>query len=161
MGYALKNQSDFNCFFVTTSFYRHIAHGNVPGMYDRLGESLRYCLTRYGGNLVGYVFMPTHLHLLLMIPGRSLAPFMRDFKKFVAQKVCSDSGISASPVWEVGYDRLAIVSQRVLLVKLEYIHRNPLKAGLVKKMEEWKWSSAATYQEGSRGPLNICTDWMD
>lgn len=161
MGYAFKNQADFNCFFVTTSFHQHMALGSVPGMYKNLGSTLQFCLKKYGGSLIGYVFMPTHLHMIVMIQGKLLSPLMRDFKKFVAQKVCSDSGISANPVWEVGFDRLAIVSQEVLIVKLKYIHNNPLKAGLVGKPEDWQWSSASTYQTGKQGPLTICTDWMD
>jgi putative transposase len=129
-------------------------------MYDQLAKTLQFCLTKYGGKLVGYVFMPTHLHLLLMIPGKSLAPFMRDFKKYVAQKVCSDLGIYTCPIWEKGYDRLAIVREKVLLVKLQYIHQNPVKAGLVKNPHDWKWSSAAAYLTEADVPLPVFVDWM-
>lgn len=161
MGYAFKNQADFNCFFVTTSFHQHVALGSVPGMYNNLGSTLQFCLKKYGGSLIGYVFMPTHLHMIVMIQGKLLSPLMRDCKKLIAQKVCPKLGIVANPVWEVGYDRVAIVSEQALLVKLRYIHSNPPKAGLVAKPEDWRWSSASTYQTGTQGPLAICTDWME
>lgn len=86
---------------------------------------------------------------------------MRDFKKFVTQKISPELGIVNNPVWEVGYDRQAIISQSVLLIKLQYIHSNPIKAGLVEKMEDWPWSSASTYQTGKHGELAIFTDWTD
>jgi REP element-mobilizing transposase RayT len=161
MGYQFRQQEAFHCFFVTTSFHEHKALGNLPGMYEQLALCLEFCLTKYNAQLTGYVFMPTHLHLILFINGNKLGPLMRDFKKYIAQKVCPDLEIKTLPVWEEGFDRVAIISSKVLQVKLEYIHRNPVKAGIVGEDCEWKWSSASAYWSESDGPLPICRLWME
>ena len=161
MGYQFKSQSNYHCFFVTTSFHEHEALGKIPGMYEQLALSLQFCLEKFDASLAGFVFMPTHLHLVVMIRCDTLGPFMRDFKKYIAQRVCPELGIKRSPVWEEGFDRVAIVTSKVLQVKLEYIHRNPVKAGIVGEDCEWKWSSASAYWSESGGPLPICRLWME
>ena len=42
--------------------------------------------------------------------------------------------------------------------KLKYMHRNPVKRGLVSSPEQWRWSSYRIYTFGERGPVNM--DWM-
>jgi hypothetical protein len=43
--------------------------------------------------------------------------------------------------------------------KLRYIHRNPIKRGLVAKPEDWQWSSYRHYQTGMRGTVEIESEW--
>ena len=39
--------------------------------------------------------------------------------------------------------------------KLRYIHRNPVKRGLVASPEQWAWSSFRAYAYGERGPVRV------
>ena len=39
--------------------------------------------------------------------------------------------------------------------KLRYIHRNPVKRGLVEKPEDWAWSSFRDYLYGEKGPVRV------
>jgi hypothetical protein len=57
------------------------------------------------------------------------------------------------------YDKLAIVSEKVLRTKLKYIHDNPLKAGLVVAPEDWIWSSARAYSGYDDSALPVFKDW--
>ncbi len=53
--------------------------------------------------------------------------------------------------WQVGggYDR-NIISQKEMEEKIEYIHQNPVRRGLVKRATDWMWSSANWYADDRR-----------
>ena len=158
MGLRYQEQYLGACFFVTTSFKGHSRFGDIPGVYERLAESLSYRLDKTQAQLTAYVFMPSHIHLLLLIDGKLLASFMRDFKKYTAQKgiveLCRNQHI-----WQPRYDRQAIITLKVMLTKINYIHLNPVKAELVEKSEDWNWSSAADYLGREKGPVPVFMDW--
>ena len=145
MGLRFKEQIFRNCFFITTTFNNWKNYGYTEGVYGKLYNSIKLYLEKYDSRLLGYVFMPSHIHLLLWIDGGRLSGFMRDFKKFISQKAFKDIGINDSKIWMDGFDRVVIYSDEILLQKLDYIHRNPVKAGLVKESDDWKWSSARDY----------------
>jgi REP element-mobilizing transposase RayT len=159
MGLRFPEQIFGHCFFVTTTLADWRRLGDKEGIYQAITESLAFCLDKYSARLVAYVFMPDHIHLLLLVNGRRLAAFMRDFKKFTAQKAFPDSGVRSNPAWMPRYDRVAVYSEKVLKTKLRYIHENPVKADLVVRAEDWLWSSAADYS-GRIGPLPVWTEWF-
>ena len=103
--------------------------------------------------------MSSHIHLVLHIDGRDLASFMRDFKKYIAQKAAKELGIEGSGIWMPRYDRLAIVAEKVLRTKLNYMHNNPVKAELAVSAESWIWSSASAYAGGGESILPVFKDW--
>jgi len=47
--------------------------------------------------------------------------------------------------WQTKSYTFHIYRERKLQEKLEYIHLNPVRAGLVAKAEDWRWSSARWY----------------
>ena len=51
-----------------------------------------------------------------------------------------------------------IYTQEFLLQKMEYMHNNPIRKGLVLKPEYWRYSSARTYLNGEENDVNICMD---
>jgi len=160
MGLRFTEQICGSCFFVTTTFHNRQKHGQVDGVYSALAASLKFCLDKCQARLPGYVLMPSHLHLLLVIDGNNLGSFMRDFKKFTSQKALKDCGISNTRIWMPRYDRVAIQSEKMLREKLNYIHNNPVKAGLVEIAEKWTWSSAGSYVSDSLGPLPVWKGWL-
>ena len=159
MGLRFPPQKYGTCFFVTTTFRKWAPLGNVQGFYAALAESLVFCAAKYSALVAGYVLMPTHIHLLMFIEGSKLGGFMRDFKKFIAQKVIKDLKGGSSSVWMPRYDRLAIYSDSVPRQKLNYIHHNPVKSGLVENAEDWQWSSARDYACVSHGAIPVWKEW--
>jgi len=105
MGLRFPEQAFGGCFFVTTSFHEMKRYGDIPGIYEALAKSLIFCLDKYTARLISYVFMPSHIHFIVVIDGKRLGDFMRDFKKYVAQKEASDFGIRERPIWQYRYDR--------------------------------------------------------
>ena len=158
MSRRLPGQEFEDCFFVTTGFLDRRRLGEVEGVYEGLTENLVYYCNREKAKILGYVFMPSHIHLLLLVDGGRLAKLVRDFKKRTTQKVLSNL-IGPGPQWEQRYDRVAIWTLEVLQGKLNYIHDNPVRAGLVEKQEEWKWSSAADYILDRVGPVPVWKEW--
>lgn len=159
MGQRFPQQIFGKCFFVTTTFKDRQNFGNIEGFSDAVVESLGYSVAKYNAYIIGYVLMPNHLHLLLVVGGDKLSHFMRDFKKFVAQKVAADLGLPGGGLWMPRFDRVVIYSEDVLRTKLNYIHYNPGKRGLVSKPEDWRWSSAGDYFLGRKGMIPVWKGW--
>ena len=158
MGLRLPGQEEKNCFFVTTSFSDNRRLGNIDGVYETLAYSVEFCLTKYEAMLFAYVFMPSHIHLTLLIDGNKLSGFMRDMKKYTAEKALRQHVIDGH-LWQQRFDRVALWTYPVLETKIRYIHDNPVKAGLVDVPEEWEWSSAIDYFTDSEGRLPISKEW--
>ena len=49
---------------------------------------------------------------------------------------------STNQVWQEGFHPKLITSEKMLLQKIEYIHNNPVKRGIVSLPEHWMFSSA-------------------
>jgi len=107
---------------------------------------LQHCLHDNGKryNLHAAVVMPDHVHLLLL-PLRdekswpySLPTILKLLKGTSARGVNKLSG-SSGPVWqEESFDHV-LRSQGSFGEKLEYLRQNPVRRGLVKKPEDYKW----------------------
>jgi len=109
--------------------------------------------------------MPTHIHLLFRLEqGESIIDFMRDFKRDTSNKIkhqlqkdnkkeilkrleSYSRGYKNQKykVWMDRYDDVMISTEKVFNIKMNYIHANPVKSGLVVNMEDWKYSSYRNY----------------
>jgi REP element-mobilizing transposase RayT len=79
--------------------------------------------------------------------GWTMARIVSSWKSFTGRRL--SSLLPASPgsnavhrIWYREYWDRFIRDERHLLAAREYIHNNPVKAGLVRRPEEWEWSSA-------------------
>ncbi len=85
--------------------------------------------------LYAFVIMPNHVHFLI----RALEPIqissiIRSYKRAVSH------AIGKGPIWQ---PRFHMRMPNDALAALRYIHRNPVKAGLVESPEDYPWSSAS------------------
>ncbi len=58
-------------------------------------------------------------------------------------------------VWQKRFYDFSVWSEFKRIEKLRYMHRNPVKRGLVEQPDQWKWSSFRTYFYGERGPVRV------
>ena len=108
------------------------------------GHGQRYALE-------AYVIMPDHVHLLIQpINGWGLSKIMQGLKGFTAREINKVLGRKGSFWQDENFDHL-IRNERDWLDKLDYIHTNPVKAGLVDKPQDYPFSSMVTLY--SRGRL--------
>jgi putative transposase len=84
--------------------------------------------------------MPEHVHLLVSEPRKAtLAQAIQALKISVAKRRVE------RPFWQARYYDFNVHSSDKVGEKLRYMHRNPVKRGLVKKPEEWAWTSYRHY----------------
>ncbi len=58
-------------------------------------------------------------------------------------------------VWQKRFYDFNVWSERKHVEKLRYMHRNPVKRGLVTQPEQWGWSSFRAYAYGQRGRVRV------
>ena len=117
-----------------------------PAIADMVqGSLLTFDSQRY--RLLAWVVMPNHVHVLFQpMNGWTVAKVVAAWKKFMARKICDDCRDSSkgptAPVWHREYWDRYIRDRTHFAQVIEYIHLNPVKAGLVVTPELWRWSSA-------------------
>lgn len=159
-----------NLHFVTTTVknFEKIFANDI--YCDILINSLKFLLKRTNSRLIAYVIMPSHIHLILDISeGESLSDFMRDFKRFTSKKITettkelNEKGIldkltnnfGGFKIWMDRFDSSVITSISVLETKINYIHNNPVKAGLINEITDWKYSSARNYYADDNSVIEV------
>ena len=63
------------------------------------------------------------------------------------------------PFWPARYYDFNVHSEEKRVEKLRYMHRNPVRRGLVARPEEWRWSSFRHYRTGIEGTVEIESFW--
>ena len=107
----------------------------------------------YGSYITAYVVMPEHVHLLISEPERStLSVVIQMLKQITSQKL---RPMSVPRFWRTRYYSFPVWSERKRVEKLRYIHRNPVKRGLVARPEDWPWSSFLRWATGCDGAVEI------
>ena len=110
----------------------------------------------FGLQVYGYVVMPEHVHLLLSEPQKdTLADALKSLKQGVSRRLIGD----AEHFWQKRYYDFNIRNYAQFVEKLRYIHRNPVKAGLCERPEDWEWSSFRHYATGCEGRVEIESEW--
>jgi putative transposase len=105
--------------------------------------------------VVGYVVMPEHVHLLVSEPTLgTLDRAMQAIKLSVARRQVR------APFWQARYYDFNVWNPEKTTEKLDYMHRNPVKRGLVAKPEDWPWSSFCHYRTGCEGTVGIESFWI-
>jgi putative transposase len=140
--------------YLTFSCYRQFPHLGTAAARDLFESALERIRRRYQFLVKGYVVMPEHAHLLVSEPRKhSLASAIKALKLSVALRR------SERPFWQARYYDFNVWSAEKEIEKLRYIHRNPVKRGLVAKPEHWLWSSFRHYAMGLEGVVEIESQW--
>ena len=103
--------------------------------------------------LVAWVVMPNHVHLMIrpeaVVP---LPKIVQAWKGYTGKKISEAMRLGGTRaagngrVWHREYWDRFIRDERHFMSAVDYIHQNPVKAGLVSKPEAWPWSSAGNAQ---------------
>ena len=93
-------------------------------------------------HLHAWVVMPNHVHVMVhMLPPHPMADAVESWKRFTATKINKMMGRSGQ-LWQLDYWDRYIRDENHYRAAVDYIHNNPVKAGLVKRAEDWKFGSA-------------------
>jgi len=156
---------------LTCSCYRRLAFFGNEAIKDAFVEHLRVCRESDGFKLFAWVVMPEHFHLLLLpnLPTTPVSVILRNLKEPFARMVIGRWKELDAPIlstitdsrgsrhfWQRGggHDR-NILGGHELPEKINYIHMNPVRRGLVTRPEAWRWSSASWYAHPQTGTIPI------
>jgi REP element-mobilizing transposase RayT len=181
-GYQIKDQS--SAYYLTFQVVFWIDLFTYPKYRDVVIESFKYCQQEKGLEIFAWVIMSNHVHLLARSKENNLSGTIRDFKKFTSKafiELISTSGDSRKEwmlqlfkhaagrqnkdgnfqVWTHENHAIEVYGNSFIQTKIDYIHENPVRAGIVRKSEDYKYSSACTYadQEGLLDIIRVGSTW--
>ncbi|EQB64053.1 MAG: hypothetical protein RBG1_1C00001G1632 [candidate division Zixibacteria bacterium RBG-1] len=163
MGGLKKYDIPGQAYFITTCTFRRKKIFQNEKCCQILLDNLEFYRKKFGFKLVGYVIMPDHLQCVVLPKTRTTASeIMRDFKKFSAKQISeylkqNDSSKKKAKIyniWQDGFYAFNLDNQDKLNEKLNYIHSDPVRNGLVSDMEDYKFSSYLWYTQ-EKGPIEI------
>ena len=165
-GYVIRNQSLPH--FITITVVDWIDVFSRKNYRDTVIECLEYCINNKGMIVYGYVIMSNHIHLIIQSKDSKLSDLIRDFKKFTAKSILEK--IQTEPesrrewmlerfkkatethsrnknhqFWKYGNHPEEIYTNKFMWSKLDYIHLNPVRAGILEKASHYIYSSASNY----------------
>lgn len=152
--------------FITSSCYHRLPLLGAPGARDCFLAILEQTRQKYRFVVVGYVVMPEHVHLLVTEPEVGTpSTVMQVLKQRTAHALLHKRKHGAfgdettRAFWQDRFYDFNVWSTKKRVEKLRYMHRNPVKRGLVESPELWGWSSYRHYLLDERGPVQVNVGW--
>ena len=146
--------------FVTFSTYQRLPHLNQVWMRDLFLQCLEQTRCKYRLLVYGYVVMPEHVHLLVSEPENMLlCRAIQAMKIAVARRAMRYRIHGTGRLWQKRYYDHNVRTHESFENKLAYMHRNPVKRGLVARAEDWRWSSFRHYALREFGVVEIESQW--
>lgn len=129
-------------YFVTAKSLEGVNHMAQPTRRQAVVEALQFACERRGWSLDAWVVLPNHYHCLLVAPdeARDLSALLASVHRYTATQWNRADGKPRRPVWYRYWDS-CISHESSLWARLNYIHYNPVRHGLVASPEAYAFSS--------------------
>jgi REP element-mobilizing transposase RayT len=175
-GYKIRDQ--FGVYFITFAVVEWIDVFSRYCYVETVLNSLAYCIKEKGLTVHAWCIMTNHVHLIVSSEKGNLSDILRDFKSFTAKQILKqiennneesrknwmiwifkragnkNSRNQDAQFWQQDNQPIQLQTTEFTLVKLNYLHNNPVKAGIVERPEDYLLSSARDYN-GGKGLLPI------
>ena len=168
MAIKLKHSNHFSTYFITFTCVEWISIFEITSAYDMVYKWFVVLKKEYNANVVLYVIMPNHLHVILHFhnEGFNLNTIIANGKRFIAYEIINRLEKKGNTellhrlkslvterekkkgqlhkVFKDSFDAKAIITHRFLMQKINYIHNNPVsrKWMLAKDFVEYEHSNA-------------------
>ncbi len=109
--------------------------------FQRLALSIQRARTKLHFFLTAWVFLPNHWHAILGLQYPLTIDNVLKSIKISSTTLVNERRSTEGPVWQERYFDRALRTVKEYYDKVEYIHLNPVKAGLVTQPQDWRWSS--------------------
>ncbi|GIL15111.1 MAG: transposase [Chloroflexota bacterium] len=174
-------RADGYIYYITSVLHTRLPIFTKPSFIIPLLDSFNYYRFQYDFKLLGYVIMPDHFHILIHPQGQAetVSDAMRDFKRFTSGRITRQAKMERKldwvaafeiagdetsraeyKVWQDSFWETAIWSEKFLREKLNYIHLNPVRAGLVENPQDYPYSSFRNYELNDETLIEIDKDWQ-
>ena len=165
--------------FVTISVVGWIDVFSREQYKDLFVESLKYCQEKKDMVLHAWVIMTNHVHLIIGSNSNKLEHIVRDLKKFTSKQIIkaiqennaesrkewmlnifSYSGKNNNnnkdfQFWKQDYHPIQLDTPEKMKQRLDYLHENPVRSGLVWEPWHYKYSNAIDYYTNEHGLLKV------
>ena len=146
------------------AFYHVLSRGN-GGQNIFLSDKDRHIFLdlvqdfseRFNIEVYTYVLMGTHYHLLLKTPDANLSKGMQWFGTTYTRRF-NLLNAKSGHLFQGRFKSILVENDAYLLRLSCYIHRNPLRAGIVDRLAEYKWSSYLHYTYRKKAPCWLKTE---
>jgi putative transposase len=112
----------------------------LPDMWQLSQECLKEAVEIHPVEIISFVLMGNHYHMLLLTPEGNLDSFMYEFNKRLARKVQASTG-QINRVFGNRYKWCLIQSQQYFINCYKYIYQNPVRAKIVECCEDYPYST--------------------
>jgi len=113
----------------------------VEGNYQYLIKLMQQYCQKYGVTIIAYCLMPNHYHFLLRQElGEPISKFINVLFNAYVQALNRQQGRTGT-LFEGRFKHIYVDDWKYLIHLCRYIHRNPVKAGLISAPDEWLYSN--------------------
>jgi REP element-mobilizing transposase RayT len=146
-------------FFITSNLLRSRPH-LTDSELDLLIDVFKATRRKLGFSLCGYVLMPDHWHALIWpsFP-LTISGVMKEFKE-VSSDLFNHRRCTHGNFWQPRFWDRFVRHRKEFNERLEYMHLNPVRKGLVSRPEEWSWSSFNNFSL-SQSTVTACPIQID
>lgn len=111
--------------------------------------------------IIAYCLMPTHFHLVLkQLTDNGISTYLRNLQNSYSHYF-NTKHRRRGPLWESKYKNVLVTNDEQLNHLVRYLHLNPSAAGLVKKPEDWHFSSYKEYLSKIDNSICQFSDLLD
>ena len=142
--------------FITSTVLDFVHAFKRAEMKDAMVDFVYAECRRSRTTLHAYVVMSHHIHLLVTLHGdMTVSRFMQKFKERSSKELSTllkgdelqafdvQRGLNRSTFWKSGFRSISANNHKIFIQKRNYIHMNPVRAGLVALPWEYRWSSSS------------------
>ncbi|MFP4356802.1 MAG: transposase [Phycisphaerae bacterium] len=127
--------------------------------YQAYRELIQHGCERYEVRVLAYCLMPAHVHLILVPSDEDgLARALGEAHRRYTRRINFREGWRGH-LWQERFASF-VMDDPYLLAATRYVERNPVKARLISRAEDWPWSSAAAHVDGRRKDPLAEKQWL-
>jgi len=148
------NKSGY-AYFITTRLDGNLSVFNDEECCLLLLKDLNFYRNELDYKIYSYVIMPDHFHWIVHPSEKTDISLIMNKIKGHSSFIINKQLKRAGQLWQKGFHNHVIRNGKDFEVKANYIHKNPVRAGLVDKMECYKFSSYINYYLGNESLIKI------
>jgi len=173
---------DAHVYFVTYAAVEWLPIFISEAVCKIVTDSMNFCHQEKDLRTNAFVIMPTHMHAIVFdanFDNERLQRSLTDFRKFTGRSLsdycsgympkCFHETLQASSTadrerrfWQPSRHPEGLQTAKFCRQKLDYLHENPVRKGLVTRAAYWRYSSAAYYVSDGAEPCDVkitAIDW--
>ena len=147
MRFRCYRLSETGTYFVRAGTYLNEHHGIIPDRLDYLEATLLSLANEAGWQLEAWAVFSNHYHFVAHADPDSerLSDFLAELHRRTAAFVNERDGLTGRRVWYNYWDT-QLTFEKSYFARLNYVHQNPVKHGLVAVANQYRWCSAAWFE---------------